>query len=84
MTNPNIQTNLNTIESESLKEILIEILEQQKLTSNRLEILEKEINAWGAWLRTGSGAIIFIVSVSFLGILIGLLLPISLDLYRNL
>ena len=84
MTNPNIQTNLEKLESDSLKEILVEILEQQKLTSDRLKDLEDEINAWGTWLRTGSGAIIFIVSISFLGVLIGLLLPISLNLYRNL
>ena len=83
MNNPQIETDLEKIRSESLKKILVEILEQQKITNTRLTKLETDINAWGTWLRTGSGAIIFIVSVSFLGVLIGLLLPISLNLWRN-
>lgn len=42
---------MGEIEYESLKQILAEILEQQKLIADRVDRLGKKINAWGSPFR---------------------------------
>jgi SMC interacting uncharacterized protein involved in chromosome segregation len=51
---------------------------------SKINEIDSEVKAWGNWLRTASGAIIFVVSISFLGAFIGLLLPIAFTLWRNI
>ncbi len=84
-------TNLEQIESEPLKEVLGEILEGQKLiqkqleeVDSKLEELEVEVKAWGSWLRNASGAVLFVVSISFIGAFFDLLLPIAFQLWKSI
>lgn len=45
--------------------------------------LKEDIKGWQGWLRLTSGTIAFTIAVSFLGILLGVLIPIGIALWRQ-
>ena len=84
-------TNLGQIESEPLKEVLGEILEGQKLIQKQLKELDSkveelavEVKAWCGWLGNAFGAVLFVVSISFIGAFFGLSLSIAFQLWKGL
>lgn len=45
--------------------------------------LKEDIKGWQGWLRLTSGTIVFTIAISFLGILLGVLIPIGIALWRQ-
>ncbi|MGH2415732.1 MAG: hypothetical protein ACRDEA_18980 [Microcystaceae cyanobacterium] len=89
-----IQEKLKQIDviQEKLKQIDV-IQEQQQQMQEKLQQIDKiqeklsdieaEVKAWGGWLRTSSSAVLFVVSISFIGAFFGLLLPIAINLWKS-